>query len=299
MASYQPPPAYNELAKHHSQPEDGLKRYTLTRKPIISQDSSYTSRPKRDILMDSSTGDREPIAYTLTNPKEVDKAPRLPPRPGLSIETGIPTISDESPLYSSPTLTNTTLSSATESFPNPLSAATTASMESTLSQSSATSQLKKAYQEARHFAGGLIQRPIESTKHFTILRHSHGLVFYQGSSTALAISLFSDQPLPLDRTLWLQSKGWTGRTGMRAKALLGRNDNWLNDTPTVAVGTEQLNPTDERAWQRDFQNFQKKAPTKIRDRHQLRETAVIRIPAEVSWVLRLFPSNPRFFQEAS
>ena len=67
---------------------------------------------------------------------------------------------------------------------------------------------------------------------------------------------------------------------MRAKALMGRNSNWLDVTPTLAVGFEQLNPTDERAWQRDFQKFQKKAPSKIRDRHQLRETAVVRIPAE-------------------
>lgn len=61
---------------------------------------------------------------------------------------------------------------------------------------------------------------------------------------------------------------------------MGVNGNWLNVTPTLVVGTEQLNPTDERAWQRDFQRFRKKAHPKIRDRHQLRETAVVRIPAE-------------------
>jgi hypothetical protein len=125
-----------------------------------------------------------------------------------------------------------------------------------------------------------MSRPIQSTKHFSIMRHSHGLVFYQGSSTSLAISIFSDEPLPSDRTLWVQSKGWTGKTGMRAKAFVGVTGSWLNVTPTVAVGTEQLIPTDERAWQRDFQTFRKKAPSRIRDRHQLRETAVVRIPAE-------------------
>jgi hypothetical protein len=106
------------------------------------------------------------------------------------------------------------------------------------------------------------------------------LVFYQGSSTSLAISVFSDEPLPPDRTLWLQSKGWAGKTGMRAKAFMGVNGNWLNVTPTLAVGTEQLNPTDERAWQRDFKKFQKKAPSKIRDRHLLRETVIVCIPVE-------------------
>jgi hypothetical protein len=301
MASFQPPPpAYNEVSTQPSQLEDDLRRYKVNRKPVPTQ-SSYTSQSQYGKSTDIYTGDQESIACPSVKPQGTVDGANLPPRPDLSLETAFPKIIDESPLYSSPARTNTTFSSATAStapgyrssrthtFPTPLSATTTASIESTTSQSSATSQLKKAYQEARHFAGGLIQRPIESTKHFTILRHSHGLVFYQGSSTSLAISIFSDEPLPSDRTLWLQSKGWTGKTGMRAKALIGRNGSWLNVTPTVAVGTEQLSPTDERAWQRDFQKFRKKAPAKIRDRHQLRETAVVRIPAEVSQIFRIFP----------
>lgn len=295
MASYQPPPVHNELATQPSQLEDDLKRYKVNRKPIPSQKSSYTSNSHNETPMDYENMGREaiagaPLKYNESDSKEL--APRLPARPGLSLETSIPTISDQSPLYSSPARTDTASSTTststaygypspkTDSFSTTLSATTTGSIESASSQSSTSSQLKKAYEEARHFAGGLIQRPIESTKHFTILRHSHGLVFYQGSSTSLAISIFSDEPLPLDRSLWLQSKGWTGKTGMRAKAFMGRNANWLNVTPTVAVGTEQLNPTDERAWQRDFQKFQRKAPAKIRGRHQLRETAVVHIPAE-------------------
>jgi hypothetical protein len=67
---------------------------------------------------------------------------------------------------------------------------------------------------------------------------------------------------------------------MRAKALIGRNGNWLNVTPTVEVTSEQLNPTDERAWQRDITSFRKKAPPKIRDNHLLRQTAVVCIPVE-------------------
>ncbi|PSS18865.1 hypothetical protein M430DRAFT_91016, partial [Amorphotheca resinae ATCC 22711] len=153
------------------------------------------------------------------------------------------------------------------------------SQSSQPSQSSAASYFQKAYREARHFAGGLIEHPTESTKHFTILRHSHGLVFYQGTSTSIAISIFADAPLPPDRTLWLQSKGWTGKTGMRVKALMGQNGDWLNVTPTMAVGSQQLNPSDERAWQRDIKAFYKKAHSNVRD-HKLRETAVVRIPAE-------------------
>ncbi|KAJ6084655.1 hypothetical protein N7486_011455 [Penicillium sp. IBT 16267x] len=140
--------------------------------------------------------------------------------------------------------------------------------------------VQKAYGEARHFLGGLINHPAESNKHVTILRHSHGLVFYRGNSTSVAISIFSDNPLPSDRTLWLQSKGWTGKTGMRAKAMLRLHDSWLDVTPSMPLHVDQINPDDERAWQRDIKKFRKKAPTRPRDTHILRETAVVRIPAD-------------------
>ncbi|RAK97292.1 LipA and NB-ARC domain protein [Aspergillus ibericus CBS 121593] len=142
------------------------------------------------------------------------------------------------------------------------------------------STAQKAYHEARHFLGGLITHPTESTKAITILRHSHGVVFYRGSTTSVTISIFSTTPLPADRTLWLQSKGWTGKTGMRTKALLRLTDDWLNVTPTLPVRAEQVDPADERAWQRDITKFRKKAPAKIRDTHVLRETVVVRIPVE-------------------
>ncbi|KAJ5457426.1 hypothetical protein N7475_008814 [Penicillium sp. IBT 31633x] len=140
--------------------------------------------------------------------------------------------------------------------------------------------VQKAYSEARHFLGGLINHPTESNKHVTILRHSHGLVFYRGPTTSVAVSIFSDAPLPPDRTLWLQSKGWTGKTGMQFKSLLRLRDSWLDVTPGMPLRAEQVPPDDERAWQRDIKKFRKKAPPRPRDTHQLRETAVVRIPAE-------------------
>ncbi|KAJ5580329.1 uncharacterized protein N7459_006314 [Penicillium hispanicum] len=140
--------------------------------------------------------------------------------------------------------------------------------------------VQKAYGEARHFLGGLINHPTESNKHVTILRHSHGLVFYRGNSTSVAVSIFSDSPLPPDRTLWLQNKGWSGKTGMRAKALLHLRDSWLDVTPAMPLRADQVNPDDERAWQRDIKEFRKKAPARPRDTHQLRETTVVRIPAQ-------------------
>ncbi|KAJ5128218.1 hypothetical protein N7448_001936 [Penicillium atrosanguineum] len=142
------------------------------------------------------------------------------------------------------------------------------------------SSVQKAYGEARHFLGGLINHPTESNKHFTILRHSHGLVFYRGNTTSVAVSIFSDAPLPFDRTIWLQSKGWSGNTGMRTKALLRLNNSWLDVTPGMPIRADQVKPDDERAWQRDIKKFRKKAPARPRDTHKLRETTVVRIPAE-------------------
>lgn len=142
------------------------------------------------------------------------------------------------------------------------------------------SSVQKAYGEARHFLGGLINHPTESSKHFTILRHSHGIVFYRGPTTSVTISVFADASLPPDRSYWLQDKGFTGKTGMKAKALLHLHDDWFDVTPTMAVRPDQVDPNDERAWQRDISKFRKKAPSRVKNTHKLRETIIARIPAE-------------------
>ncbi|KAI9376428.1 hypothetical protein BJX61DRAFT_364924 [Aspergillus egyptiacus] len=134
--------------------------------------------------------------------------------------------------------------------------------------------------DARHFLGGLIHHPSESTKHYSILRHSHGIVFYRGATTSVTVSIFADKPLPADRSLWLQCKGWTGKTGMRAKALFRIHDDWVNVSPSVAVSVGQVDANKERAWQRDIAKFYKKASTRVRDTHRLRETVVARIPPD-------------------
>ena len=139
--------------------------------------------------------------------------------------------------------------------------------------------ISSAYGEVRHFAGGLISHPAESTKHYSILRHSHGLVYYSGSYTNLAITLFADRELPSDRTFWLQRKGWSGETGMKAGAFFGTHGSWIDVTPSITATADQMKPADERAFQRDIKKFLRKAPKKLAQ-HQLRETNVLRIPCE-------------------
>ena len=138
---------------------------------------------------------------------------------------------------------------------------------------------KTALEETKHFAGGLVSHPFESNKHFSILRHSHGLVLYRGSATNIAFTIFSDEPLPPDRTLWLQSKGWSGKTGMRIGTLDRKKSGWVNVTPSQQIDGSQLPTSDERAWQRDIKKFVDKAPKKVQH-HRVRETNIIRIPCE-------------------
>ncbi|KAE9364386.1 hypothetical protein N431DRAFT_447566 [Stipitochalara longipes BDJ] len=274
------PPPYREDDPKLQQHNANSGQFRIARKPVSIPISR--ANPTRD-----EYGYSEP-SVGVSKPQEIKRelhevGPNLPPRPELSLDTTVPANITNSELYLSPLQTRTSTTVSSVSTPG-TSLSTTSSIltptpSSASSQSSTSAYVQKAYKEARHFAGGLISHPYEHTKHYSILRHSHGLVFYQGSSTTLAVSIFADAPLPDDRTIWLQSKGWTGKTGMRAKAFVGRNGNWLNVTPSAEVRPEQLKPDDERAWQRDIAKFRKKADRHVRD-HIIRETVLARIPAE-------------------
>ncbi|KAI2464714.1 hypothetical protein F4781DRAFT_436178 [Annulohypoxylon bovei var. microspora] len=142
------------------------------------------------------------------------------------------------------------------------------------------SKWKMAIDETIYFAGGLISHPFESTKHYSILRHSAGIVLYRGPSTSIAITVFSDEPLPVDRSFWLQRKGFSGNMGMAASALLRTQWNWIDVTPSFEAKASDVLPSDERAWQRDIKKFLKKASShRNLSRHVTRETCVVRIPA--------------------
>ncbi|KIX92878.1 uncharacterized protein Z520_11354 [Fonsecaea multimorphosa CBS 102226] len=187
--------------------------------------------------------------------------------------------------YPSPGIVQSPTSLSTESgFQTHGSASTPTTPITPLSppaQNSSPSQSKfvSALQDVRHFAGGLINHPYESTKHYTILRHSFGIVYYSGSSTNLAITIFSDRELAPDRTLWLQRRGFSGKTGLKIGGILGARSTWIDVTPSTRATPEQVNPTDERAWQRDIKKFLKKAPKELRS-HRPRETDILRIPCD-------------------
>ncbi|CRG86961.1 hypothetical protein PISL3812_03974 [Talaromyces islandicus] len=270
MSMEQPPPPYDEAVK-----------FQIRRKPIGGSGNGKSQESVASITTTKTQaealGQQTLAAQSLQSYK---------PTPDISLQmSSLPmakyTITDVG-LVANPDAISSASTTTTPTH-TPLSP----DGEITPSQSAdwkeiAATKAQKAFGDAKHFLGGLIARPSVSTKHYSIVRHSHGIVFYQGSNTFLAISIFADEPLPLDRTIWMQCKGWSGKTGMRAKALFGLNDSWLNVTPSVAIHPDQVTSGDERAWQRDIKRFMKKAANSTHSTHLLRQTAIIRIPVEAT-----------------
>ncbi|OAA53217.1 LipA and NB-ARC domain protein [Cordyceps fumosorosea ARSEF 2679] len=139
---------------------------------------------------------------------------------------------------------------------------------------------KKALDEARHLASGLLTSPAESTRHHSIIRHSSPLVWYRGPSTAVLLTVLSSRPLPAARTLHLQRRGLSGNLGMNLKARAGGGSggaDWLDVTPERRATPADLPELEERGVQRDLRRFLTTAGT--RGAHVPRETLAVRIPA--------------------
>ncbi|KAK7914916.1 hypothetical protein PG985_012619 [Apiospora marii] len=140
-----------------------------------------------------------------------------------------------------------------------------------------------AVDETIYFAGGLVSNPSESTKHYSIVRNSSALVYYRGPSTSVTITIFADAPLPEDRTLWLQRKGYSGDMGMNFSTMFGARGNWIDVTPASEALPSDMPESDERVWQRDINKFYKKAnKDKHLSKQMARETCIVRIPAIAS-----------------
>ncbi|KAI1488333.1 hypothetical protein F5X96DRAFT_89902 [Biscogniauxia mediterranea] len=186
-------------------------------------------------------------------------------------------------LATPPPLPRRQLSAPLVSTPTVISIASTDT--STEAAGPSRSIWKTAVDETLYFAGGLISHPFESTKHFSILRHSPGLVLYKGPSTSITISIFGDKPAPADRTLWLQRKGYSGNMGMAASAMFGTTGNWIDVTPSFEATASDIPEADERGIQRDIKKFSKRAAAagnKRLAKHIIQETCMVRIPASAS-----------------
>ncbi|KAI1851445.1 hypothetical protein JX266_003520 [Neoarthrinium moseri] len=244
------------------EPQDGNdmtapSSQSFKRKPVASDSGPSPSFDVSDILDDYFYDqDEEDSLAEKARAVTLETRPSMPPRPNTI--PLIPSVSDPAPI----THTNTTIPevpSASKSF------------------------WQTAFDETIHFAGGLVSHPFEATKHYSILRHSSGLVYYKGPSTRVIITVFSDVPMPSDRSFWLQRKGFSGDMGMSVSVLLGTSSNWIDVTPTSEALPYEMPESDERAWQRDMKKFLKKASKhKSLSKHVARETCVVRIPAVAS-----------------
>ncbi|CEF83343.1 hypothetical protein FGSG_06495 [Fusarium graminearum PH-1] len=273
-ASYTPSPAYSPSQNSFNPPP---APYSSTPNPYNPSSSSYNpslipppppQRPLRPVRSATNlTSAHAPQQSGFLDPRGthqvdfvVDDLPTpTSPSPGLS-----PTLSNDLPAHE---IRRVKSSSA-------LSAALSTQEE----QPKDSSKWKSALGEAQYFAGGLISHPAESNKHFSIIRHSHALVWYRGPATSVPITILADEPLPPTRTIWMQQKGYSGSVGMSLKALMGTTGTWLNVTPATRASVEHLPEADERGIQRDFKRFVKKASGKLKN-HVPRETHIVRIPA--------------------
>ncbi|KAJ7511014.1 hypothetical protein B0H11DRAFT_1956951 [Mycena galericulata] len=75
---------------------------------------------------------------------------------------------------------------------------------------------------------------------YSTVRHTRPWVYYRGTSTVVPISILGRHPLPAERTIWLQRRGW--RTGLLGWTLGG----WLGGT----LGKEvDVTPASAGYWQ--------------------------------------------------
>ncbi|KAK3368529.1 hypothetical protein B0H63DRAFT_488636 [Podospora didyma] len=228
--------------------------------------------------------DRPWVDERLRPSSRSEDASRLRPPDRLRVKTSLPNLSRHHNGFSPSTSpASSPLNLTPLSAPPPFGPDTPTTPSSTANASANSGFWQNAISETLHFAGGLIPHPTESTKHFTILRHSAPLVFYRGPTTSVAITIFSAHkyPLPPGRTLWLQQRGFSGDSGMALKSMMGATSDWLDVTPSVMVQAQELAPETETPWQRDIGKAARKSQKEKGDAkaHIPRETHVVRIPA--------------------
>ncbi|KIH92456.1 and nb-arc domain containing protein [Sporothrix brasiliensis 5110] len=277
-----PPPAYEVY------PGQGL---SLARSASPANVAALTPRLNQLQLNDAAAGpnsydirvaiSRQGTASTTTASTATSASspanPPLPRRPGAGqFAPGITASPGQLTPASTMSTTTTTISPTDDHSP----------AASSTPQKEGSSIWKTAFDETRFFAGGLLAKPYESTKHYTVVRHSAGLVMYRGPTTNVVVTVFStpDHPIvPAQRTVWLQRRGYSGDTGLRLKTLVGASGSWLDVTPERAALASALPTADERGYQRDIAKIMKKTSGKHMEKalakRQPRETLVVRIPA--------------------
>ncbi|GFP51889.1 riboflavin kinase [Trichoderma asperellum] len=246
---------------------------SLAQKPAAPHAS--VTRPATAISCQEISTEAFSAQISITAPE--DDLPPPPPYPGLSVPSA-PAL----PLRHSQSSAALSIgSSSSPDIPPRPPHAVTLPVDVGTDTKQQDSFWQSAIGNAQYFASGIIAHPCESTRHYSIIRHTSALIWYSGPSTSVSVSVLSDEPLPPTRTLWMQQKGFSGNMGMAIKAFAGTTGSWINVTPARQTAVSDTPEADERIIQRDFKRFVKKASSKQK-KHIPRETHVVRIPATAS-----------------
>jgi len=108
-----------------------------------------------------------------------------------------------------------------------------------------------AYKTTKETAEYLNDGEVAYGKNYSILRHTRPFIYYAGIRTVVPLSVFGDQPLPKDRRVFLQKRGYrTGLLGWTVGSVLGGSH-----LPGIEV-----TPVSEEPWS---------SPTKLSEKQQV------------------------------
>ncbi|KAH9475520.1 hypothetical protein JR316_0012635 [Psilocybe cubensis] len=115
---------------------------------------------------------------------------------------------------------------------------------------------------------------------YSVVRHCRSCVYYRGISTTIPITILGRVPVPPERRILLQRRGWrTGMFGWKTGAVLGGNyGKDIDVTPDrVGLWDEDVLPDQRKKIDRDLEQYmsEKYAPVD----QVILETDFIRIPA--------------------
>ncbi|KAJ7898637.1 hypothetical protein B0H14DRAFT_2674952 [Mycena olivaceomarginata] len=113
---------------------------------------------------------------------------------------------------------------------------------------------------------------------YSTVRHTRPWVYYQGISTVVPISILGRTPLPADRTISLQRRGWrTGLLGWELGSWIGGTlGKELDVTPVSSGYWKTLDARKQAQYDGEIQQFLQSA-TAPKD-HRVLETDLVHIP---------------------
>ncbi|KAJ7641051.1 hypothetical protein FB45DRAFT_1053673 [Roridomyces roridus] len=115
---------------------------------------------------------------------------------------------------------------------------------------------------------------------YSTVRHTRPWVYYRGVSTVVPISILGSKPLPEDRMITLQRRGWrTGLLGWTIGGWLGGTVGKETDVTPAAEGKwDKVDSSRKSQFDREAREFLTSAVAPQEPEHHVLETAFVHIP---------------------